>query len=179
MKDPFGVVLRHAASAGWGDPAVQQEALRGLAVLILMARQFLAAGMYFDRVYLAPESADRFPRRNYPFDFLFGLIELLFAVANSMIVAVPNLFFDVLCALNLLWETAWLVASGVGGYSTLRMIAPGAQVTAGILVLSAIARLVAGESAAMAVLLTLCCVHIGWMIWRYNRTEAEADFKTT
>src|SRR6185312_7708418 len=99
--------------------------------------------------------------------------------ANSMIVAVPNLFFDVLCALNLLWETAWLVASGVGGYSTLRMIAPGAQVTAGILVLSSIARLVAGESAAMAVLLTLCCVHIGWMIWRYNRTEAEADFKTT
>lgn len=179
MKDPFGVVLRHAAIAGWGDPAVQQEALRGLVVLILMARQFLAAGMYFDRVYLAPESAERFPRRNYPFDFLFGLTELLFAVANSMIVAVPNLFFDVLCALNLLWETAWLVTSKIGGYSTLRTIAPGAEVTAGIFVLAAVTRLVAGENAAMAILLALCFAHIGWMIWHYNRTEAEAVFKTT
>jgi hypothetical protein len=179
MKDPFGVVLRHAAGAGWADPAVQQETLRALVVLILMARQFLAAGMYFDRVYLAPESAERFPLRNYPFDFLFGLTELLFAVANSMIVGIPNLFFDVLCALNLLWETVWLFASKVGGYSTLRLIAPGAQVTAGIVVLSGVTRLVAGESAAMAAVLLLCLAHIVWMIWRYNRTEAEAVFKTT
>jgi hypothetical protein len=179
MKDPFGVVLRHASIAGWADPAVQEEALRALVVLMLMARQFLAAGMYFDRVYLAPESAERFPLRNYPFDFLFGLTELLFAVANSMIVAVPNHFFDVLCALNLLWESAWLVASKVAGYSTRRMIAPGAQVTAAIFVLSGVARLAAGENAAMAVLLALCFVHIGWMILRYNRTEAEAAFKTT
>lgn len=179
MKDPFGVVLRHASVAGWDDPAVQQEALRTLAVLILMARQFLAAGIYFDRVYLAPESAERFPLRNYPFDFLFGLTELLFAVANSMIVAMPNLFFDVLAALHLLSETAWLLASKAAHYSTLRMIAPGAQITAGIFVLSAVARLVAGERAAVAILLVLCFAHIGWMIWHYNRMEAQAVLKTT
>jgi hypothetical protein len=179
MKDPFGVVLRHASIAGWDDPSVQQEALRTLAVLVLMARQFLAAGIYFDRVYLAPESAERFPLRNYPFDFLFGLTELLFAVANSVIVAVPNLFFDVLAALNLLSETAWLVASKAANYSTLRMIAPGAQITAGIFVISAVARLVAGESAGVSVMLALCFLHIGWMIWRYNRTEAETVFKRT
>jgi hypothetical protein len=178
MKDPFGVVLRHASTAGWGDAAVQEECLRALVVLILMARQFLAAGMYFDRVYLAPESAEQFPLRNYPFDFLFGLTELLTAVANSMIVAVPNLFFDVLCALNLLWETVWLAASKAAGYSTLRMIFPGAQVTAGIFAISAAARLLAGETAAMAVLFMLCSTHIGWMISHYNRTQAESLFKT-
>ncbi|HWC00579.1 MAG TPA: hypothetical protein VG672_27925, partial [Bryobacteraceae bacterium] len=160
MKEPFGVVLRHAAIAGWSDPAVQQEGLRALAVLILMSRQFLAAGIYFDRVYLAPESAEEFPRRNYPFDFLFGLTEMLLVLAGSMIVAVPNSYFDILCALSLIWEPIWLAASKLVGYSTPSNIAPLARIAVGILAISAIVRLAAGESTTMIVLAALGFAHL-------------------
>lgn len=167
MKDPFGVVLRHAAAAGWHDPAVIQETMRALIVLALMARQFLSAGIYFDIVYLEPESADRFPRRNYPFDFLFGLTELLMAVANSMIIATPNFFFDVITGLHLIWESVWLLASAIAGYSTIRTIAGGAKVTAGLFVVFAAARVFSTETTALAVLLVLCSLHIGYMIYHY------------
>lgn len=179
MKDPFGVVLRHAAITGWVDPSVQEEGLRSLVVLTLMARQFLAAGIYFDRAYLAPESAEQFPRRNYPFDFLFGLTELLTVVAASMIVAVPNRFFDVLAIGSLIWETVWLAASKLARYSTPRLIAREAQITASIFTAAVITRLFIGEIHTMVILLALCFAHLAWMVARYNRTEAEALFKTT
>src|SRR4051812_42626435 len=73
MREPLGIVLRHASSSGWSDGAVRLEALRTLIVLLLMSKQFLAAGIYFDRVYIQQESGERFPRRSYPMDFLFGM----------------------------------------------------------------------------------------------------------
>src|SRR3954451_23865957 len=124
MRDPFGVVLRHAAAAGWGDPMVRQEGLRGLVVLFLMSRQFLASGIYFDRVYLQPESPQLYPRRSYPLDFLLGMGELLAALGASTLVGLPTSMFAALVAVNLLWEPAWLALSAVARYSTLRMIAP-------------------------------------------------------
>jgi hypothetical protein len=170
MREPIGVVLRHAATAGWSDSVVQQEGLRTLVVLMLMARQFLAAGIHFDRVYLEPDSAERFTRRSYPFDFLFGMGELLMAVAASMIVALPSHAFDACVGLSLVSEGIWLAASRVGGYSTVRMIAPGAARNAVSLAVCAGVRIVSSESIAAAVLLALDGAHVAHLIRESNRS---------
>ena len=60
MREPLSILLHHAADAGWGDAGVHREALRALIVWMLLSRQFTVTGVYFDRVYLQPDSAARY-----------------------------------------------------------------------------------------------------------------------
>ena len=74
MREPLSIVLRHASSVGWANPDVLMEALRGLIVWLLMSRQFTVAGVYFDRVYLQPDSGAQFANRNFPLISYSGLV---------------------------------------------------------------------------------------------------------
>lgn len=160
MREPLGIVLRHGSAAGWHDPAVQLEALRSLVVLGLMSRQFLSAGIYFDRIYLQPDSAGRYPLRNYPFDFLFGMGELLMAVGASALVGTAGPAFDVVAGLILLSESLWLLASRIFRYSTGPKIAPSAWFNLGTLVVWIPTAMLAGERLGYALLIVLTALHM-------------------
>jgi hypothetical protein len=128
MREPFASVIRHTSTAGFGDWQVRLELLRVAVVLILMARVFLASGLYFDQVYLREDSATRFPRRSYPVDFLAGLLQFLTIVAGSTAVALhsrtePGLsVFGILVVAFLLFDALWIGLSTLLGYSTVREI---------------------------------------------------------
>src|SRR6266567_2466788 len=117
MREPFAAVIRHTAGVGLADWQVRLELLRVAVVLLLMARLFLASGLYFDEVYMRPESAARFPRRSYAVDFLAGLMQFLVIVAGSTAVSLHSRTlaelspFVALAALFLLFENAWLALS--------------------------------------------------------------------
>ncbi len=176
IREAVYTVFHHAATLGWHDSTVQLEALRTLVVLVLLARQMLSAGMYFDRVYLQPDSGTNFPRRSYPIDFLFGLTELLTAVAASTTYSLPS--FDACVAVNLSWVALWLGVSAALGYSTVRVIAPGLAVNAAILAILALVRATAGEAAAAIGLLILVTLHLGYYIYTYNRGQSSLQVTT-
>ena len=133
MREPLSVLVRDASAQGFASPAVQLEALRVMLVFLILSRVFMGAGVYFDRVYLQPESAANFPRRNYAADFLATLTELLVAVAASTAVAIHTRTiggltpFSILIALLLVSEPLKLVATRAAGYSTAGEIAPDAR----------------------------------------------------
>ncbi len=170
MREPMGTVLRHAAAVSWHDPMVRQEAVRALVVLFLMSRQFLASGIYFDRVYLQPDSLDRFPRRNYPLDFLFGMGELLLALAASTVLALPTPMFDYLVGLNLLAAGLLAIPAAVLDYSTKSLLGKAAIFNAGIMVVCAGVRVVSNEFAAGVVLLAMGTVQMSLLIRDFNKS---------
>src|SRR4051794_22867351 len=83
MREPFGLIIRHTTEAGFGNWQVRLELLRVAVILILLARLFLISGLYFESVYMQPDSADRYPRRSYPTDFLAGLAQFLVGAAAT------------------------------------------------------------------------------------------------
>jgi hypothetical protein len=122
MREPLRNAIGHAAAAGPGSPEVQVEILRVTVILALMARQFLASGLYFDQVHLRAESALRFPRRSYPIDFLAGLLQFLLVVCASTAIALDGPF-AVLTGAFLLFENMWLAGSAAMRLSTTVRIA--------------------------------------------------------
>ncbi|MCU1328207.1 MAG: hypothetical protein JWN34_3577 [Bryobacterales bacterium] len=160
MREPLSIVLRHSTTAGWRDPAVQLEAVRALIVLGLLSRQFLAAGIFFDRVYLQPEAAERFPRRSYPVDFLFGMGELLLAVGASTVVGTASPTFNVIVAVVLLSEGAWLLVARLLEHSTVPKIAPGAVFNLLILAMWVPLTALFGDFAGSLALIALTAVHM-------------------
>src|SRR5262249_26006714 len=133
MQGPLGVVVRGISSQGIGNRAVQIEVLRLLVVFLILSRQFLAAGTFFDRLYLQPDAALKFPRRSYPADFLTRLAELLMAVAASTAVGLEPYPqsgltpFTILAGILLLLESIWLGFARGAGFSTAELIAPAAR----------------------------------------------------
>lgn len=136
MREPLGVLVRDSSAQGFASPIVQLEALRVLVVFLLLTRVFMSAGVYFDRVYLQPESAANFPRRNYAADFLATLTELLVAVGASTAIAIHTRSiggltpFSILIAILLVSEPLKLLATRLAGYSTVAEIAPAARASA-------------------------------------------------
>jgi hypothetical protein len=129
MREPFASVIRHASTAGLGDWQVRLELVRIAVVLVLMARQFLLLGLYFDQVYIRPDAAARFPRRSYPIDFLTGLMQLLTIVAASTAVGLHArmwaglTIFMILVGVFLLFEIGWLAVSAMLRFSSVPLIA--------------------------------------------------------
>ena len=136
MREPLSVLVRDASAQGFASPIVQLESLRVLVVFLILSRVFMGAGVYFDRVYLQPESAANFPRRNYAADFLATLTELLVAVGASTAVAIHTRSiggltpFSILIALLLVSEPLKLLGTRLAGYSTVAEIAPAARASA-------------------------------------------------
>ena len=136
MREPLSVLIRDTSALGLVNPTVQLEALRVVLVFLILSRLFLGAGVYFDRVYLQPESAGHFPRRSYPVDFLSTLMELLVAVGASTAVGIHTRHigglapFSILIAILLLFEPLKLALAWAGNYSTVAEIAPTARANA-------------------------------------------------
>jgi hypothetical protein len=129
MREPFATVIRHTAAAGFSDWQVRLELVRVAVVLILMARIFLASGLYFDEVYLREDSGARFPRKSYPVDFLAGLMQFLIIVAASTVVTLHSRsrlgisVFALLVIAFLLFDAGWIALSALLRLSTTREIA--------------------------------------------------------
>jgi hypothetical protein len=65
---------------------VHLEALRLIIFLLTITCFYFGAGVFFDKIYINPETATRYQRKNYGLDFSFGLIHFLafFAWALSI-----------------------------------------------------------------------------------------------
>jgi hypothetical protein len=182
MREPFASVIRHASTAGLGDWQVRLELLRVAVVLMLMARVFLASGLYFDQVYLREDSAARFPRRSYPVDFLAGLLQFLTIVAGSTAVALHLRsplglsIFAILVVAFLLFDAVWIALSRLLGYSTVREIGSRAMFgTAALIVVVGIGVRIAGgdpvlaEQAAFIVLFGATLFEMSKLVEQYGR----------
>jgi hypothetical protein len=136
MQGPLSVVVRGLSAQGIGNRAVQVEGLRLVVVFLILSRQFLAAGVFFDQVYLQSDAAVKFPSRSYPVDFLMRLTELLIAVAASTAVGLDPYpqkglaTFTILAGILLLLESLWLAVARGAGYSTASLISPVARANA-------------------------------------------------
>jgi hypothetical protein len=150
MREPLSVFVKDLSSAGPSSLTVQLEWLRLLVVFLFLSRQFLAAGVFFDRVYLQPDSAARFPRRSYPVDFITRMIELLVAVAASTAVGIHTRQiadlapFTILTVLLLLLQPVWLAVARLARYSTVPEIAPSARANFFIFMLAGLIYVVLG-----------------------------------
>ncbi|MEQ1884828.1 MAG: hypothetical protein ABL967_07185 [Bryobacteraceae bacterium] len=124
LREPLSIVTRDLSAKGLGDASVRVECLRMLVVLVVLSRQFLAAGIYFDRVYLQPDSASKYPRKSYPVDFLTRLVDLLAAVAASTAVGLHAFLigglasFTWIITLLLFFDLLWAFTARAAGYST-------------------------------------------------------------
>ncbi len=178
MREPLSIVLHHASTAGWANPDVLMEALRGLIVWLLLSRQFTVAGVYFDRVYLQPDSGVRFANRNFPVDFILGIGALLLAVGASTIVGVKGSLFDVVVGLALLWDLLWLLVARLMGYSAVRLISPGALFNLGILVVFWGVRSVFGDGLGYGALLVSSVVQMWRLMVNYDSLYANPGSKS-
>ena len=153
MREPLAIVIRHTSSAGVDDPQVQVEIARMAIVLLSMARVFLASGLYFDQVYLRPDSAARFPRRSYPVDFLAGLVQFLLIVGASTVIAGPAVGFNASIGAFLLSDAVWWLGAKALFYSTAGLLAGPALREAVVFSICLAAYLVLGQLPAYGVLL--------------------------
>jgi len=172
MREPLAVVLHHANTAGWSDPGVHIEALRGLIVWMLLSRQFTVAGVYFDHVYLQPDSADRDPRRSYPLDFLIGVGALLAAVATSTLVSADNHLFNAVVGVALAWDVLWLLLAALMRHSSVSLIAPETIVSLVMLAIGGVTLSLFGEVAAYVAVLVCILVHLGRLMAAYDTLYA-------
>lgn len=173
LREPLGVLFRHASSSGWSDGLVRLEALRTALVIVLLSRLFLAAGQHFEVVYSQPDSAERYPRRNYPADFLTGMMQLLIAVAASTTVALhtgePSMFAALASAV-LLSDAGWLSVAVLLRQSAVPRLAKRAGVGAAILAAGALAgALTNSEMAALGVAVLLASLDAAGLIRNYGR----------
>ena len=178
MREPLSIVLHHASTAGWANPDVLMEALRGLIVWLLLSRQFTVAGVYFDRVYLQPDSGVQFANRNFPVDFILGIGALLLAVGASTIVGVKGSLFDGVVGLALQWDLLWLLVARLMGHSAVRLIAPGALFNLGILVVFWGVRSVFGDGLGYGALLVSSVVQMWRLMVNYDSLYANPGSKS-
>jgi hypothetical protein len=172
MREPFGIIVRHSTEAGWGNWQVRLEVLRVLVILLLLSRLFLVSGLYFEQVYMQPDSADRYPKRSYPIDFLAGLKQFLVGAAATTTVAMHQRVagefapFTMLVALFLLVDAGWLAVAKLRGFSAAGLIQKKAVWNAGTLLAAFIAWGVAraagadavfADQVALGVLAVACC----------------------
>lgn len=145
MREPLGLIVRHSSEAGLGNWQVRLELWRVAVILLLLSRLFLASGLYFDQVFMQPESAARYPRRSYPVDFLAGLARFLVAAAATTVVGMhlrlAGVFapFTLLAGLFLAVDWIWLGIAALRRFSSLALIAHHARSNGGILVASGLA----------------------------------------
>jgi hypothetical protein len=136
MREPLSIFVHDLSSTGPANPGVQLEGLRVFLVFLFLTCQFLSAGIFFDRVYLEPNSSAQFPHRSYPVDFISRMIELLVAVAAAGAVGIHARHigglapFTMLVAILLLLQPVWLVVAKTAGYSTVSELIPAARVSA-------------------------------------------------
>lgn len=183
MREPFASVIRHISTAGTEDWQVRLEVFRIVVVLVLMARLFLASGLYFDAVYMRPESAAKYPKRSYATDFLSGLLQFLLIVAASTAVALhPRLsgglsIFLLLTAAFLLSEVVWLALALALEYSSTQQIARSAKFNGALLIAGTLAgggmRLggadpVLAEQIVLGLWLAAVLIHIAKLVREYD-----------
>lgn len=69
MREPMGLIVRHTSEVGYGNWQVRLEWLRVAVILLLLSRLFLISRLYFEQVFMQPDSADWYRRRSYPSTF--------------------------------------------------------------------------------------------------------------
>jgi hypothetical protein len=181
MREPLGVIVRQTAELGLGNWEVRLEILRVGVILILLSRLFLISGLYFEQVYMQPESGDRYPRRSYAVDFLAGLAQFLVATAASTAIALQSVRtvtpFALLVAIFLAVDWLWLGLAALRRFSSLAMIARQAQSNARMLGAGALALVVArafggdavfNHQVALSVVAILALVDIARQVGRYD-----------
>jgi hypothetical protein len=183
MREPMGLVIRHVSEAGPGNWQVRLELLRIAVILLLLSRLFLISGLYFEEVFMQPDSSDRYPRRSYPIDFLAGLLQFLVAAAATTVVGthlrIAGEFapFTLLAELFLVVDWLWLAMAALRRFSSVALIARHTKVNGGMLIGSAVvfgaaraagADAVFADQAALMVLAILSAYGISRQIKRYE-----------
>jgi hypothetical protein len=187
MREPFGLVVRHTTEAGLGDWQVRLELLRVAVILLLLARLFLLSGLYFEIVYMQPESADHFPRRSYPIDFLAGLQQFLVGAAATTTIGLHYRLegqyspFTLLVWLFLLLDIGWLAIAMLRGFSSVPLIRRQAGWNTAILLGSIVTRSMArvvdldavfADQLALSVTAVVCLGSILMLIHRYEAFDS-------
>jgi hypothetical protein len=187
MREPLGLIVRHATDAGLGNWQVRLELLRVVVILLLLSRLFLASGLYFDEVFMQPDSADRFPRRSYPIDFLNGLLQFLAGAAATTVVGLHTRIFGgiapftLVLSLFLIVDWIWLVVAKLRDFSATGLIAANARSNAVILLAGAIglvlARIATGDAVfadqtALALVALFTAAGIIRLIRAFERSDA-------
>jgi hypothetical protein len=187
MREPLGLIVRHASEAGFGNWQVRLEFLRVAVILLLLSRLFLVSGLYFEQVFMQPDSADRYPRRSYPIDFLAGLLQFLVGAAATTAVGthlrIRGEFapFTLLAALFLSVDLAWLATAALRRFSSIALISQHAQFNIAMLIAVAVAGGVAraaggdavfADQAALGVLAAFNVYSISRQIRRYESFNA-------
>jgi hypothetical protein len=145
MREPLGLIVRHISEAGFGNWQVRLEVLRVAIILLLLSRLFLVSGLYFEQVYMQPDSAEKYPGRSYPIDFLAGLIQFLVGAAATTTVGLhlrlAGTFapFTLLAALFLVVDLLWLAITAMRSFSSLPLVARYAKFNGGMLALAGMA----------------------------------------
>jgi hypothetical protein len=183
LREPMGTVIGHAARLGLGNWQVRLEVLRVLVILILLSRLFLMSGLFLEKVYMSPDSDERFPRRSYPIDFLAGLIQFLLATAAATTLAldvrVAGVYspFSVMVAIFLLFDLLWLALTALRRFSTVDLVARQAVVNLVLLVgsgtVAGIARVVGldavfGEQTGLVLVGLLATGHLAVQVLSYE-----------
>jgi len=172
MREPVAMVVRHAASAGVTDPDVRAELLRTIVVLGMMSRLFLAAGLYFDEVYLRPDSASRFVRRSYPIDFMAGMLHFLLAMGASTVIAGAPAAYAAAVAIYFLFEPLRWAAARTMQYSAAALLAGPALTATLSCVLWLAAYKWAPATVAYLLLMALTAWEIAKLVRQYNTQQA-------
>ncbi len=187
MREPFGLIIRHTAEAGLGDWQVRLELVRVVVILLLLARLFLLSGLYFEIVYMQADSADRFPRRSYPIDFLAGLKQFLVGAAATTTIGMHYRVdgqyapFTLLVWLFLLVDIGWLAIAMLRGFSSVPIIRKQAGWNTAILLASVITRSMArvvnldavfADQLALSVTALFCIGSILMLIRRYEAFDS-------
>lgn len=189
MREPFGLIIRHLSEAGWGNWQVRLEFLRVIVILLLLARLFLLSGLYFEIVYMQPDSGERFPRRSYPIDFLAGLKQFLVGAAATTAVGMHYRWggqyapFTLLVWLFLLVDVGWLAVAELRGFSSINLIRRDAGWNTAILLASVVMRSMArvvnldavfADQLALSVTALFCAGSIMNEIRRYEAFDTSA-----
>lgn len=186
MREPLSLIIRHISSDGLRNWQVRLELLRMAVILLLLSRLFLFSGQYFERVFMQPDSAERYPRRSYPIDFLNGLSQFLIATAATTVIGlhvrIAGWFapFTLLAYVFLLADWIWLAIAKARRFTSVPLIASWAGSNAVIVIASAVASgiallagadpVFAGQTALVVIaLLTL------WRIFRLIQAFESSD----
>jgi hypothetical protein len=182
MREPLGIIVRQTSELGIGHWEVRLGILRVGVILILLARLFLVSGLYFEQVYMQPESGDRYPVRSYAVDFLAGLLQFLVATAASTAVTLQSVRtltpFSLLVAMFLMVDLLWLGLAALKGYSSLGLIGQQAKLNGLIVAAGGVTLLVAhlaggdavfSHEAALSVVTVCALLDIAHQIKRYDQ----------
>lgn len=186
MREPLGLIIRHISDAGLRSWQVRLELLRLAVILLLLSRLFLFSGLYFEQVFMRPDSAERYPSRSYAIDFLNGLAQFLIATAATTVIGlhvrIAGWFapFTLLVYVFLLGDWVWLGIAKARRFSATPLIASWAGSNAIIVIASAIASgvaLLAGADpvfAGQTALLVIAAITL-WRIFKLIRMFEASD----